>query len=46
MSLHSQAVSPIRDLAAEVARHDFRRGKVYVQIRDVLGMFFADVMTS
>ena len=42
MSLQPQAISPIPDLTAKVARRAFRKGNVYMQMRDVLGTFFND----
>jgi transposase len=42
MSLRAQPIAPIPDLTASVARHAFRKGNVYMQMRDVLGTFFTD----
>ena len=42
MSLQPQAISSIPDLTATVARRAFRKGNLYMQMRDVLGTFFTD----
>ncbi|MBL8131867.1 MAG: hypothetical protein JNL42_08420 [Anaerolineae bacterium] len=42
MSLQNRPIPPIPELTTEVARSAFRKGKVYMQMRDVLGSFFAD----
>jgi transposase len=42
MSLQAQPVPPIPDLTANVARRAFRKGNLYMQMRDVLGTFFSD----
>jgi transposase len=42
MSLHSQSIPAIPDLSASVPRRAFRKGNVYMQMRDVLGTFFTD----
>lgn len=42
MSLHPQAISPIPDGTAKIARRAFRKGNVYMQMRDILGTFFTD----
>jgi transposase len=42
MSLQPQAIPPIPGLTAKVARCAFRKGNVYMQMRDVLGTFFTD----
>lgn len=42
MSLQPQAIPQIPDLTAKVARRAFRKGNVYMQMRDVLGTFFTD----
>ncbi len=42
MSLQAQAIPPIPDLTAKVARRAFRKGNVYMQMRDLLGTFFTD----
>jgi transposase len=42
MSLRPQAIPPIPDLTAKIARRAFRKGNVYMQMRDVLGTFFTD----
>lgn len=42
MSLQIQVIPPIPDLTFQVARAAFRKGNVYMQMRDVLGTFFTD----
>jgi transposase len=42
MSLQAQPIPPIPDLTAKVARRAFRKGNVYMQMRDVLGAFFTN----
>lgn len=42
MSLQAQPVPPIPELTAKIARRAFRKGTVYMQMRDVLGTFFTD----
>ncbi len=42
MSLHPEAIPPLPELTAKVARRAFRKGHVYMQMRDVLGTFFTD----
>jgi transposase len=42
MSLQAQLIPPIPELTAKVARRAFRKGNVYMQMRDVLGTFFTD----
>ncbi|HLU11610.1 MAG TPA: IS1182 family transposase [Oceanobacillus sp.] len=42
MSLQAQPIPPIPDLTTKVARRAFRKGNVYMQMRDVLGTFFTD----
>ncbi len=42
MSLQAQPIPPISALTAKVARRAFRKGNVYMQMRDVLGTFFTD----
>jgi len=42
MSLQSRPIPPIPHLTAKVARRAFRKGNVYMQMRDVLGAFFTD----
>jgi transposase len=42
VSLQPQAICTIPDLTAQVARRAFRKGNVYMQMRDVLGTFFTD----
>ena len=42
MSLQAQPIPSIPDLTAKIARRAFRKGNVYMQMRDVLGTFFTD----
>lgn len=42
MSLQPRAIPPIPELTAQVARRAFRKGNVYMQMREVPGTFFAD----
>jgi transposase len=42
MSLHPEAIPPIPDQTAKVARRAFRKGNTYMQMRDILGTFFTD----
>jgi transposase len=42
MSLQPQAIPPIPELTAKVARRAFRKGSIYMRMRDVLGTFFTD----
>lgn len=42
MSLQPQAIPAIPDLTAKVARRAFRKGNVYMHMRDALGTFFTD----
>jgi transposase len=42
MSLHPQAIGPVPDETARVARAVFPRGNPYLQLRDVLGSVYAD----
>jgi transposase len=42
MSLKSYPIPSIPDLTATIARRAFRKGNVYMQMRDVLGTFFTD----
>jgi len=42
MSLQSRPIPPIPDLTAQIARGAFRKGNVYMQMRDVLGTFFTN----
>lgn len=37
MSLQSRPIPPIPDLTAKVARSAFRKGNVYMHMRDALG---------
>ena len=40
MSLQAQPIPPIPELTARIARRAFRKGNVYMQMRDLLGTFF------
>jgi transposase len=42
MSLQTRPIPPIPDLTAKIARRAFRKGNVYMHMRDVLGTFFTD----
>jgi transposase len=42
MSLKPQTIPPIPALTTKVARRAFRKGNVYMQMRDLLGTFFTD----
>jgi len=42
MSLQTRPIPPIPELTAKVARRAFRKGNVYMHMRDVLGTFFTD----
>lgn len=42
MSLQAHPIPPIPDLTAKIARRAFRKGNIYMQMRDVLGTFFTD----
>lgn len=42
MSLQSRPIPPVPELTAQIARRAFRKGSVYMQMRDVLGAFFTD----
>jgi transposase len=42
VSLQSRPIPPIPDLTARIARRAFRKGSVYMQMRDVLGIFFTN----
>jgi transposase len=42
MSLQTRPIPPIPELTARVARRAFRKGNVYMQMRDVLGTFFTN----
>ena len=42
MSLQSRPIPSIPELTAKVARRAFRKGNVYMHMRDVLGTFFTD----
>ena len=40
MSLQARPIPPIPELTAKIARHAFRKGNAYMQMRDALGTFF------
>jgi transposase len=42
MTLHPTPVSPVPDETARIARAAVPKGKVYVQMRDVLGTIYTD----
>jgi transposase len=42
MSLQAQPISRIPEATAKIARRAFRKGNVYMKMRDVLGTFFTD----
>ena len=42
MSLHPQAIGPVPEETARVARAVFRKGNLYVRIRDELGTIYDD----
>lgn len=42
MSLQAQQIPPIPEATVQVARRAFRKGNVYMQMRDVFGTFFSD----
>lgn len=42
MSLHPQAVPPVPQSTARVARAAFRRGNVYMRMRDEFGALYTD----
>lgn len=42
MSLHPQAIGPVPEETARVARAAFRKGNLYVRIRDELGTIYED----
>jgi transposase len=42
MSLQAQPIPPIPEMTVRIARAAFRKGNVYMQMRDLLGTFFAD----
>jgi hypothetical protein len=46
MSLQAQPIPSIPDLTAKVARRAFRKGNVYMQMRDLLGTFFIKIRSS
>ena len=42
MSLHSQSIKPVPALTAKIAQAAFRKGNVYIKMRDELGTLFTD----
>lgn len=42
MSLKAQPISPIPEQAAQVVRAAFRKGNVFMELRDLLSTFFTD----
>lgn len=42
MSLQAQPIPRIPEATAKIARRAFRKGNVYMQMRDLLGTFFTD----
>jgi transposase len=42
MSLQAQPIPLVPEMTAQVARAAFRKGNVYMQMRDLLGTFFTD----
>src|SRR5258708_36027178 len=42
MSLQVQRIAPVPEMTVKIARRAFRKGNVYMQMRDVLGTFFTD----
>src|SRR6266496_1882357 len=42
MSLHPQAIGPVPEETARVARAVFRKGNLYLRIRDELGTIYDD----
>jgi transposase len=42
MSLQARPIPHIAETTAKIARRAFRKGNVYVQMRDMLGTFFTD----
>jgi len=42
MSLQAQPIPPIPETTAKIARRAFRKGNIYMQMRDLLGTFFTD----
>jgi transposase len=42
MSLQTQPIPPIPEMTVQVACKAFRKGNVYMQMRDLLGTFFTD----
>ena len=42
MSLQAQPIPPIPELTTKVARRAFRKGNLYMQMRNTLGTFFTD----
>lgn len=42
MSLHPEAIGPVPDETARVARASFPKGNVYLEMRDMLGPVYDD----
>jgi hypothetical protein len=42
MSLQTRPIPPIPEMTTKIARRTFRKGNVYMQMRDILGTFFSD----
>ncbi len=42
MSLKAQAICPVPEETARIARAAYPKGNVYIQMRDVLGSIYAD----
>ncbi len=42
MSLQAQPIPAVPEMTTQIARWAFRRGNVYMQMRDMLGMLFHD----
>jgi transposase len=42
MTLHSQAIGPVPEEAARIAHAAFRKGNLYLRIRDELGTLYED----
>src|SRR5258708_35853228 len=42
MSLQVQRIAPVPEMTVKIARRAFRKGNVYMQMRDVMGTFFHD----
>ncbi len=46
MSLQAQPIFPILELTVQVVRAAFRKGNIYMQMRDLLGTFFTIVILT